>query len=231
MFLLIIICEHCAMKKIILIAITTSTILTAGLASAEGNLALGLKGGTTGLGLEATYNVAPWLNLRGTGTGYLYSNTFSGEEFDIDSTLRFGFAGVLADVHPFSGSFRVSVGAMVNLIEVNSSADNITVDGDELPNADFSAKLDYPTFAPYVGLGWGNVFRGGRLSFMVDLGVIYTQLPEFSVTGSSGDADPVVEDDFQEVLSEFQAEGRTAINDLEWLQFWPVVSLGLSYRF
>lgn len=217
------------MKKLTLFCVTTVLLLSAGMVSAESRLALGLKGGTTGLGLEASYNVAPWLNLRGMGTGYLFSTTTSGEEFDIDSTLRIGFAGLLADIHPFSGSFRISAGAMVNLIEINSSADNITIDGDSLPDAELKATLDYPTFAPYVGLGWGNAFRGGRLSFMVDLGVIYTQLPEFTVTGSSGDPD--AEAEFQAELTDFQTQGRDAINDLEWLQFWPVVSLGLSYRF
>lgn len=219
------------MKKIILIAITTSTLLTTGLASAEGNLALGLKGGTTGLGLEATYNVAPWLNFRASGAGFPYSGSFEqdGNSYSVDA--RLASASLLADWHPFSGSFRISAGGLLNFNQIEGEATGPLEIDDTNYTGSLKASVDFNTVAPYLGLGWGNAFRGGRLTFMTDFGVIYAGSPKVNLDADVPGLNTPQADQLEIDVAAEEASLQSELDGIQLLQFYPVVSLGLSYRF
>jgi hypothetical protein len=219
--------------RIALLALLTSWFLFhASMASAEGNLALGLKGGSTGLGLEATYRVAPMLNLRAGGAGFLYSGNFEqdGNDFSVDA--RLASASLLADFHPFRGSFRISAGGLLNFNQLKGKATgDLDIDGTTYQNGVLNAEVDFNTLAPYVGLGWGNAFRGGRLTFMTDIGVIYAGSPSLSLDASVPGLDANQTAQLETNLAEEKANLQSELDNLPWLQFYPVVTLGLSYRF
>lgn len=79
-------------------------LLAAGNAAAEG-FALGVKGGTLGLGVEGTYGLSPRLNLRFGVNGYEYSTTETASEIRYDADLDLGSGALLLDWHPRSKAF------------------------------------------------------------------------------------------------------------------------------
>lgn len=64
---------------------------------------------------------------------------------------------------------------------------------------------------------------------MTDFGVIYAGSPTLKLSGEVDD--PTLTAAFQNDLAEYQADIQSQLDDVTLLQFYPVVSLGLSYRF
>jgi len=90
------------------------------------------------------------------------------------------------------------------------------VPGDTGDDSPADAAVDWSSLAPYVGMGFGNSSNGGRWSFAFDLGVMFTGLMDFARSGAAHlqvreHSNP--EDPFSEA------------------KYYPVLSLGLAYRF
>lgn len=85
--------------------------------------------------------------------------------------------------------------------------------GDDSP-AD--ATVDWNSLAPYVGMGFGNSSNGGRWSFAFDLGVMFTGLMDFARSGAA----------HLQVREQFNPE-----DPFSEMKYYPVLSLGLAYRF
>ena len=78
------------------------------------------------------------------------------------------------------------------------------------------ATLDWSSLAPYVGMGFGNSMSGGRWSFAFDLGVMFTGLLDFARSGAA----------HLQVREQFNPE-----DPFSDVKYYPVLSLGLAYRF
>ena len=75
--------------------------------------------------------------------------------------------------------------------------------------------------SPYVGIGWGNPFTSNRRwGFTFDMGVAFTDSPDVSLTSTG----IVSQADLSNEIKEIE-------DDLEGIKFYPVISLGLFYRF
>jgi hypothetical protein len=89
-----------------------------------------------------------------------------------------------------------------------------------------TGKVDLKGMAPYIGIGWGNLIgRGRRWGFYTDLGVAFADSPDV-VLRANGTmaADPT----FQADLAK---EARDIQDDLDDLEVYPVISVGLYFRF
>ncbi|MBT5187290.1 MAG: hypothetical protein HOH19_01065 [Kordiimonadaceae bacterium] len=158
--------------------------------AAPGDVALGLKAGTLGLGLELTVEAADQVNVR-FGGNYFKINTevdVEDNDYDLeDNTYTSAEVGVL--------------------------------------NADAGFK----SVAPYLGIGWGNPLRDDSdWSFMVDLGVIFAGKPSLDITSTGGTLsnDPTLLADIAQTELEFNDS-----DELKYLKYYPVLSVGLNYRF
>ncbi len=198
-----------------------------GVASADNAFAMGIKAGTTGLGVEGVYALNEQLNLRGALNGFSYSKDFEEEGIDYDGDLRLRSASLMVDWHVFDGPFHLSAGAFANRNEVKGKADGSLDIGDNTYTARLNADVDWRTFAPYLGIGWGNALKGGRLSFSADLGVMFTGSPTARLTGEllGNDVDPEA---FAEDLRREEANLNEEIRDAK---YYPVATVGVSYRF
>ena len=78
------------------------------------------------------------------------------------------------------------------------------------------ATVDWSSLAPYVGMGFGNSMNDGRWAFAFDLGVMFTGLLEFARSGTA----------HLQVREQFNAE-----DPFSEAKYYPVLSLGLAYRF
>jgi len=196
-------------------------------ASAESAFAVGIKAGTTGLGVEAAFPLSDSWNIRGAVNGFSYGKDFEEEGIEYDGDLRLRSASLMADWHVFGGSFRLSAGAFSNGNELKGKAQGDLDIGDATYDARLAATIDWRTFAPYLGIGWGNSVKGGRLTFSSDLGVMFTGSPTVRLAGEerSGAVDPA---DFEADLRREEANLNDELRDLK---YYPVITFGVSYRF
>lgn len=207
-----------------------SGLLLAGAAAAEG-FALGVKAGTLGAGLEATYGLSPRFNLRlGINSyTYEYDETTSGIRYDAE--LDLGSGALLLDWHPFAGVFRVSLGYMRNdnILRLTATpTGDQEIGGNTYTPTDIGTLSGEMTFAenvPYFGIGWGNAARGKGVGFSFELGAMFQDSPQVALRGNGGRAgDPQFENDLRR-------EEREIEEDLKEFKVYPVVSFGLSYHF
>lgn len=224
--------------KIVMKRITTAGVvllmLFAGVAQAEQKkFGLALKAGTLGGGLEGTIGISERFNAR-LGFNYFSYDTDETEsnvDYEFDLTLQ--TLSLLLDWHPMGGGFRISAGAMNNGndIEADGKARNGIY---EIDNTNYTAaqvgtlkgEIDFNSFAPYVGIGYGNaVGKDKKWSFGLDLGVMFQGSADVSFS-----ADGVLANDaaFQ---ADLEAERKQLEDSIDDFEFYPVIMIGVSYKF
>ncbi|MDU0355538.1 hypothetical protein RS130_18030 [Paraglaciecola aquimarina] len=220
--------------------------------SNSAGVGLSVKVGTLGPGLELDYRVNDYFNFRLQGNSFSYDDDFEEDGIDYNGELDLSNYGILLDVRPFGGTFRFTGGAYSNSNELRGSA---TSDGSEIfeigdqeyrgssgdkPLAlEASVALGSGT-AGYFGLGWGNSDPTGWM-FSFELGVLFSGTPEvelnysgtaervgdpnssFDVTGDSAEA--------QLFRAEINKEKANLEEDISDFEYYPVIALGIGYRF
>lgn len=206
--------------------------VTAALAD-TGDFALGIKASTLGAGAEGIVGLLPSLNLRAGANALSVDFDISTSDIDYDVDADLLSFPVMLDWHPFIKSgFRISAGAMINKNEGNlegSSKSSYTINGTTYSAADLgtlNGKVDFNEVAPYVGIGWGNAFgKNKSWSFSCDFGIMFQGEANIDLT-ASGDiaSDP----DFQADLAR---EKKELEDELEDYKYYPVIALGITYKF
>lgn len=226
----------------LLLALAAITILLPRSASAEASaepdpglkVAVGLKVTTVGVGVEAALKINDYFSVRGgpnwIGFG-LSKKSIDGIEYDLD--LDFLNGSVFADVHPFQNGFRVTTGLFFggNSVDLSSTptepvkVGDITFTPQELGTLDGDVSLN--TVAPYVGFGWitGQDKEEG-FQFFVDAGVKFGGHPDVNLTATGGTLSglPIL-------TNELAKEQGNIANDLKILGFYPLIQIGVNYRF
>lgn len=214
----------------------SAAILLTGLASPSRaqNVALGLKAGTLGAGLDLTVGLVPMLNVRASVQGYSYSRTFNEQGIPYDGKAELLSGWLLLDVHPGGGGARVSAGGVFSrnkLTGTSPTSGTVTVNGVAYPVAavgtiDGEAKAN--SVCPYLGVGWGNAVKSGSpVRFALDVGVFYQGAPKVTLTAHPVNPALVPAAFF----ADLERERQKVEDDASKYKYYPVVSLGLSYRF
>jgi hypothetical protein len=194
------------------------------------NVGVTAKVGTLGVGGDLTVGLGSELNLRGGYNWFSYDRTVSLNEADLDGTLDMNTIPVLLDWHCFGGGFRISGGVVVNNNEISLSATPGTVleldrRGFRVESVDGSVTFD--ELAPYAGIGYGNAIgKDGSWHFFCDFGVLFQGEPEVQATAKA--SNPGVQGALNRAL---QVEIDDYQKDIEDYAYWPVIAIGLSYRF
>jgi hypothetical protein len=221
------------MKKISSILAATVLLTTGSMVSASdtGGFGAGIKAGTLGAGVEVTYAISPRLTMGVGINKFTTSTTDTTDGIDYDVDLDLKTIAVLANFHPFAGSFRFTAGVMINSNELSMKADpaatydigGVTYTAADVGN--LSATVDFKRTAPYVGIGFGHSASSG-IGFNLDIGVLMQGEPnvDFKSTGGilSNDAG---------FLAELATEEANAEDDISGFTLYPVVSAGLNFRF
>lgn len=220
-------------KSHAILLLVVSVLLLSGAGCADsGGLAISGKAGTLGLGGELTTAVTSNVNARvGLNTlDFDYDDEFEDVEYDVG--LDFSSFSALVDWHVFNDSFHLTAGLLSLDHELGLDATPTTsqdIGGtsyspSEIGTLSGSAEID--GVAPYIGIGWGDPMDPDkRWGFYLDLGVAFTESPDVSLSANGTMAsDPV----FQANLAK---ERKDIEDDLEPFKFYPVISLGLYYRF
>ena len=214
-----------------------SAALLLGIAPASqagtGDLALGIKAGTLGIGGEVTVGLLPGLNARAGYNGFNYNGSATKDNIDYGYTLKLATVPLLLDLHPFpTSSFRLSGGIIVNNNKTDASGKpqgSYTIGGTTYTAAEvgsLTGKIEFNSTAPYLGIGWGNaVAKGSPIKISFDAGVMFQGTPKVSLTGNGSLAsDPT----FKANVAKEEATIRDTTDNLK---YYPVVALGVAYKF
>ncbi|MDD5706413.1 MAG: hypothetical protein PHR35_10830 [Kiritimatiellae bacterium] len=196
---------------------------------------VGARAGTTGFGGEAAFELVPdYLNLRVAGNyGWLDLEVHE-DDLDYDSDIDLQTWMLLLDWHVGGGPFKLVAGGCYNGSEVSGEASpNEPV---EIGNTTYTpaqighlfASADYDTFGGYAGIGFGNLASGrGRWTASLDLGVMMFGEPDLTLESRGGllSNTPQVKREVKRELDDFEDDY------IEWLRFYPVLSIGLAVRF
>jgi len=193
-----------------------------------------LKGGTLGAGLDVTKGLSETLGLRLQANALSYDEDLTESDVDYEADLELKSAGLLLDWHPFSGVFRVSLGAYWNGNEITAtgkpSGGTYTLNGVTYSSAEvgsLNGQIDFESFAPYLGIGWASAPKAGRgMTFSFDLGVLYQGEPNVALSVACGTTARCAQ-----LQSDVAAEQASLQDDVKDYKFHPVVSFGIGYRF
>jgi len=220
-------------KSNAILLLIVSVVLSCGAGCADsGGLAISGKAGTLGLGGELTTAITSNVNARvGLNTlDFDYDDEFDNVEYDVG--LGFSSFSALVDWYLFDSSFRISGGliSMDHTLDLDATpSESVDIgDGTYTPAqiGTLSGDVDIDGVAPYIGIGWGDPMDPDkRWGFYCDFGVAFTDSPDVSLAANGTLAsDPT----FQANLAK---ERREIEDDLEPFKFYPVLSLGIYFRF
>ena len=217
-------------KLLILSALFAMSAMTS--SSSYADTAIGVGGSTLGYQVALSQSMSENLNLR------IIHNTasqdFDGETDGVDYNYDFEFSStsLLIDWHVFGGGFRLTTGALINDNEIHAQSDinGLTLEvGDTVFTSTEVGRLEgdisFDSYAPYLGFGWGRAIADG-FSVVFDLGVVFQGQPEVSLQTVGGTLS-----DNQLLLDEVEREEQELQEDADEFDLYPVVSLGLFYRF
>jgi hypothetical protein len=213
-------------------------------------MAMAVKFGVAGVGFDiATPLVMRHLNLRGGASFLSYTpSTITTDNVNINGNIKFQNAAVMADWFPFHGWFRLSGGATTyNNTGLNAALAVPTGQSFTLGGTTYYSQPGNPVtgtgvfafggnkVAPRVTIGTGNMLpEKGHFRFVSELGFQYFSQPtvvyNISGNGCTGfiggvytNCGPIPQDSITSEQNKLQ-------NDLNVLRFFPILSLGLSYR-
>jgi len=217
-------------------------------------IAIGLKLGIAGIGVDVATPLATKLNLRVGASFFSYNPNLVADGIDIIGNIQLESVTESFDFFPFGNDFRVSPGvvfyngnhitaaAMVAGGQTFSLNDASYISDPADPaNGSFDLSFGHQ-LAPSFTVGFGNMIprKGGHWSMPLELGVEYIgRTPQIALNlgGSAcqGGTTPMycgqIATDpttVQNVQGE-QASLNSAIPS--FLRFFPIASLGVSYRF
>lgn len=202
-------------------------------ASEMGEIAVGIKAGTLGLGVEVNYPVSPRLTMTAGINTFSRSmtDTTDGIDYDVDFNLR--TIALLANFHPFAGSFRLTGGIMINSNELKMEAKPNGATTYDIGDATYDisdvgtlkAAVDFNKTAPYAGFGFGHSASNG-FGFNLDIGVLMQGAPNVSM--KTVGTNPLI---LAALGADLEKEEANAEDDIKEFTMYPVISAGINYRF
>ena len=203
-------------------------------ANAASPVDIGVAAGTLGYGPQVGVVLVPGTFDARLNFGYLsdsYNTTSNGVYYD--GHLKLQNLALLGDWHPFAGSFRLTGGLFYNdnkfdLTGTLTAGQTYTVNGASYtahPGDHAVARVDFNKLAPYLGFGWGDASDSAGLHFTSDIGVMYQGKP-------SAHIDVTTQPAYQSAANQYAQAAQSSLqSDLNSFRWYPVIQLGLVYRF
>ncbi|HZO03513.1 MAG TPA: hypothetical protein VFB93_20175 [Burkholderiales bacterium] len=183
---------------------------------------IGVRAGTTGLGADFGWAIAPTLGGRIGLSGMNFNTDVETDAVNYDAKVKLANLNLLLDWSPL-GPFRISAGFIANNNKVDLTGQS-TVGGGPIPagstlNGTVKPEKD---FAPYLGVGYGNVWTAG-VNFYFDLGVMFQGSPEVTLNCSGPGC--------AAAASQIEAERQRIQDKLDKYKYFPVLNIGITIGF
>jgi len=190
-----------------------------------------VHGGTLGAGVGAALPLTSWAGVHAELEGFGLSHSVNVNDNEYDGHLKLLQGGLYLDLFPFSSSgFRVTAGALINEDELSAHAvpnaqGNYKIGDDYVPavGAAPSATVTLPRVMPYLGIGYGHKPVSKGFGLTLDLGVAYGR-PHTTYNV------PAIYSMFT-TQANIDEQERKISDKVEHYRLYPVLQLGVSYRF
>jgi hypothetical protein len=195
-------------------------IAAAGSAQAFG---LGARIGTTGIGADVGFGVAPTLGGRiGYSAGSI-SRDVETSDVNYDAKAKLSNLNLFLDWSPL-GPFRISAGFIANDNKIE--ANGVGNPGTAFQGATFTGTIKpEKSFAPYLGIGYGNVWTRG-LNFYFDLGIMFQGTPQVTLEANcSATPSPTA------CNNQVAAERQRLQDKVDRYKYYPVANIGITFGF
>jgi len=192
--------------------------LAAGSAQAAG---IGARIGTTGLGADVAWDLAPTLSARLGYSGGNVNHDVSTDLTNYHGKLKLSNLNTFLDFAPLGPFFRITGGFIFN--------DNkFDVQSDQVSGGSISGTVKpEKTAAPYLGIGYGRV-SGTGVNFYADLGVMYQGTPQATLTANCGS---ISAGQCSTLQGQVAAEQARLEDKLKNAKYYPVLNIGLTIGF
>ena len=193
--------------------------LAAGSAQAAG---IGARIGTTGLGADVAWDLAPTLSARLGYSGGTVNHDVSTDLTTYHGKLGLKNLNTFLDFAPLGPFFRITGGFIFN--------DNkFDVHSDQVKGSSISGTVKpEKSAAPYLGIGYGRV-SGTGVNFYADLGVMYQGSPKASLTANCGAG--VSATQCSQAQSQAASEQAALEDKLKNAKYYPVLNIGVTIGF
>lgn len=217
-------------RLIILLVIVCLQVSVFGQEEKSRPMAIGLKIGTTGPGLEVSKQICDAIDIRLGSTYFKTTMNMTPNNYDVDiqadMTIVSQTVSVLGDF--YNGEkriFRFTGGLVYNLSSIFGSANTtesytmgeVRIEAEDVGQItyDFTPNL----INPYVGVGFGSIIpQDKKLSLSADVGMLYIGPPNVTLEADGFVAPTASQEDLI----------RSNISQMTLL---PVLSLQLNYKF
>lgn len=218
---------------ILLLAGASLLPLDAAQAQSEPGVAIGATAGTTGLGGEAQIRLGPIFTIRGSIDRLNHDADESYDGIGYSAELAFDTVGGFVDLHPLANGLMITGGAYMGDRDIRLSATPtgpVNIGGQSYSASQvgtLNGTVKLQDLSPFVGIGWDDTFyRSGRWGFRAIAGVAVSDKPEVALTSTGGSLSNDAA--FQARLRD---ESRQITEDADGYGLFPVVQVGLNYKF
>lgn len=222
------------MKKSFALIVSTLAATTSVAAyAAEGDnarLSVGVTGGTLGIGPEVGYRVSEMFGVRANATFLSVSRDIDSSGINYDGKAKLKSGGVMVDVYPFGGGFRLSGGLRINGNEarvVASPTQNVQVGNTTYTPAQIGTlrtETDLNSLAPTLTLGYGGGLSKG-LTFGIEGGAMFQGKMKIKPLTYTGTA-PI-----GTIAADLERERQEIQDDIDGFKVYPILQLTIGYRF
>lgn len=201
--------------------VLSALVATAATAQAGG---IGVRAGTTGVGVDLGGDVIPTLGWRLGLSGMNVNTHVDTDDVRYDAKAKVLTGSLLLDWSPL-GPFRISGGFMPNRNKIDLTGQpsgggsfpaGSSLTGDVKPER---------SFAPYLGVGYGNVWTRG-VNFYFDLGIMFQGSPQVSLSVNCGPSEGTAQ--CTAARNEVEAERQRVQDKVDRYKYYPVANIGLT---
>ena len=220
-------------RSVSMAALAAAALSGVTLAQAAG---AGLRIGTTGVGADFGWEIAPTLGGRIGLSGGEVNTTVTSTDVHYDAKVKLANASLLLDWSPL-GPFRISAGIVPNKNKADLTGEptggSFTINGNPYTAAQIGSLSGTvksgSSVAPYLGIGYGNVWTKG-VNFYFDLGVMFQGSPKVSLTANCGAAiagTPTC----TSLQNDVAAEQQRLQDKADKYKYYPVANIGITIGF
>jgi hypothetical protein len=222
------------MKAFAPVVFASVAFLAFAAAPAGAQVTIGAHAATTGFGPDVQYRLNDYFSVRGAADWLDFSLSRTYDQVHYDGRIKLGTGSAFLDYHPWANAFFLSGGAYFGDRRATLTAtptSNVTIGGQaftpsQVGRLDGAIKLS--SAAPFAGLGVdsnaGAMRRG--FGFKGVIGVAFSGKPSVTLASTGGIFSG------SSILNQAIAQEQVDIaNKASFLQYYPVVQAGLTYRF
>ena len=203
-------------------------------APARAQVTIGAHAATTGIGPDLQWRLNDQFSIRGSADWLDFTASRTYNDVHYDGRLKMGTGAAFLDWHPWSNAFFLSGGAYFGDRRVTldaTPASNVILGGQSFTPGEvghLNGAIKMSSAAPFAGLGVDSSAASSArgLGFKGVIGVAFSGKPSVNLTSSNGALSG------SGVLQQaLESEQANIANKASFLQYYPVVQAGVTYKF